>query len=249
MIETLKLLGIKEKSAQVYTVLLALGTSGVKDIAQKADLKRPMVYVYLEELVRDGFAQKIPIGKKEYYQAVSPRFLEMKLEQNLVALKKEMPELESLHEQGRGKPKITIFEGEKGANQVYEEIKKTKELIFWSDLFAVEKLFPDMFRKINQATIDNKIYTREIISDTADARASSRRWAVTAGELYHARLASGPIFNDSVIYDNVVAFFRLEQHNLFVVRIEDPTIAVTMKTLFEMAWQTAKPFKMGGSPK
>ncbi len=249
MIETLKLLGVKGKSAQVYTALLALGTSGVKDIAQKADLKRPMVYVYLEELVRDGFVQKIPIGKKEYYQAVSPKFLETKLEQNLASLKKEMPELELLHQQGQGKPKVTIFEGEKGISQMYEEVKKTKELLFWSDLFAVEKLFPEAFRKINQATIDKKIHTREIIADTADARASARRWMVTAGGLYDARLASGPIFNDSVIYDNVVAIFRLEQHNLFVVRIEDPTIAVTMKTLFEMAWQTAKPFKMGGSLK
>lgn len=249
MIETLKLLGVKEKSAQVYSALLALGASGVKDVAKKADLKRPMVYVYLEELVRDGFVQNIPIGKKEYYQAVSPKFLETRLEQNLVALKKEMPELELLHEQGQGQPKITIFEGEKGINQVYEDIKKTKELLFWSDLFAVERLFPKAFRKINQATIDNKIYTREIIADTADARASARRWAVTAGELYTPRLASGPIFNDNVIYDNIVAFFRLEQHNLFVVRIEDPTIAVTMKTLFEMAWQTAKPFKIGGFQK
>lgn len=249
MIETLKLLGIKEKSAQVYTALLALGTASVKDIAIKAGLKRPMVYVYLEELVQDGFVQKIPIGKKEYYQAVSPKFLETRLEQNLSALKKEMPELQLLHEQGQGGPKITIFEGEKGIHQVYEEVKKTKELLFWSDLFAVEKLFPDAFRKINQATIDNKIYTREIIADTADARASARRWMVTAGGLYDARLASGPIFNDSVIYDNIVAFFRLQQQNLFVVRIEDPTIAITMKTLFEMAWQTAKPFKTGGSRK
>ncbi len=243
MIETLKLLGIKEKAAQVYTATLKLGTTSVKEIATKSGLKRPMVYVYLEELVRDGFVQKVPIGKKEYYQAVSPKFLETRLEQNLLSLKEEMPALELLHEQGQGKPSVTIFEGEKGLTQVYEDIKNTKELMFWSDLFAVEKLFPDAFRKINQTTIENKIYTREIIADTADARASARRWSVTAGELYDSRLASGPIFNDSVIYDNVVAFFRLEQHNLFVVRIEDPTIAVTMKTLFEMAWQTAKPFK------
>jgi len=56
-------------------------------------------------------------------------------------------------------------------------------------------------------------------------------------------ISSGPIFNDSFIYDNVVALFRIQQNNLFVVRIEDPTIAATMKTLFEMAWQSAKPFK------
>ncbi|MES2088303.1 MAG: helix-turn-helix domain-containing protein [Patescibacteria group bacterium] len=243
MLETLKLLGVSGKAAQVYAASLALGTSSVKTIAQKAKLKRPTVYVYLEELARDGLVQKITIGKKEYFQAASPKFLEIKLEQQLTVLKKEMPELELLHAQGQGKPGVTMHEGEKGLLQVYEEIKKTKEIMFWSDLYAVEKIFPDAWRKINQATIENNIHTREIVADTADARASSRRWAATVGDKYVARLANGPIFNDSVIYDNVVAFFRLQQQNLFVVRIEDPTIAATMKTLFEMAWQSAKPFK------
>ena len=42
---------------------------------------------------------------------------------------------------------------------------------------------------------------------------------------------------------SVGRLFCIQQQNLFVVRIEDPTIAMTMKTLFEMAWRSAKPFK------
>ncbi|MDO8593982.1 MAG: helix-turn-helix domain-containing protein [bacterium] len=243
MIETLKLLGIKEKAAHVYSAALALGTSSVKEIAEKAGLKRPTVYVYLEELAKDGFVQKITIGKKEYYQATSPRRIEMRLEENLKSLKKEMPHLEMLHTQGQGKPGVSVFEGEKGLNMLYEEVKHTREILFWSDLSSVEGLFPDTIRKISQSILDNKIFTREIIADTPETRASARRFAVVAGEFYAGRLATGPIFNDSAIYDNIVAFFRIQQNNLFVVRIEDPTIAVTMKTLFEMAWQSAKPFK------
>ena len=243
MIETLKLLGIKEKAAHVYSAALALGTSSVKAIAEKAALKRPTVYVYLEELAKDGFVQKITRGKKEYYQATSPRFIEMRLEENLKSLKKEMPHLEMLHSEGQGKPGVTVFEGERGLNQLYEEVKRTKELIFWSDLSSVEALFPDTVRKISEAILDNKIFTREIIADTPETRASSRRFKVVAADFYMGRLAAGPIFNDSVIYDNVVAFFRIQQNNLFVVRIEDPTVAATMKTIFEMAWRSAKPFK------
>ena len=243
MIEILKLLGIKEKAAEVYSAALALGTSPVRAIADKAGLKRPTVYVYLEELAKGGFVQKITIGKKEYYQATSPRLIEMRLEENLKALKKEMPHLEMLHNAGQGKPGVSVFEGEKGLQQMYEELKRTKELIFWSDLSSVERLFPDTVRKISEAILDNKIFTREIIADTPETRASSRRFKVVAADFYMGRLASGPIFNDSAIYDNVVAFFRIQQNNLFVVRIEDPTIAMTMKTLFEMAWRSAKPFK------
>ncbi len=243
MLETLKLLGVTEKAALVYSTALTLGTSSVKDIAEKAGLKRPTVYVYLEELIQGGFVQKVPIGKKEYYQATSPRLLETRLEQNLTALKKDLPQLEMLHEQGQGKPGVTLLEGEKGLNQIYDEMKQARELAFWSDLSAAESLFSESVRDISQAIVDKKILTREIIADTPEARASARRFAATAGELYLARLASDTMFNDSAIYDNVVTFFRLQPHNFFVVRIEDVTIATTMKTLFEMAWRSAKPFK------
>ncbi len=125
---------------------------------------------------------------------------------------------------------------------MYGEMENTNELIFWSDLSSVEKIFPDAYRRISERVAEKKIFTREILADTPDARASSKRWSVAAGEYYHSRLAIGPIFNDSVIYNNVVCFFRLQAHNLFVVRIEDVTIATSMKTLFEMAWRSAKSF-------
>ncbi|MDD5068326.1 MAG: helix-turn-helix domain-containing protein [Candidatus Pacebacteria bacterium] len=242
MIQALQTLGLNEKQAKVYMATLALGTSSVKNISTKCELKRPTVYVYLEEMLKSGFIHKITIGKKEYYQALSPKAVENKLEENVSSFKKQIHELEILQQSEQGRPGVQVFEGEKGLFHIYEEMKKTRELIFWSDLSSVEKIFPDAYRKINQATIDNKIFTREILADTPDARASAKRWAVTAGENYSARLASGPVFNDSVIYDNVVCFFRLQEFNLFVVRIEDVTIATTMKTMFEMAWRSAKAF-------
>ena len=243
MQQTLKLLGLSDKAAEVYGATLTLGTSAVKEIAAKAGLKRPTVYVYLDELIKDGFVQKITIGKKEYYQATSPKLIELRLEEHLSSLKKEMPHLEMLHSQGRGRPGVTVFEGEEGLRQIYEEVQHTKELIFWSDLSSVERMFPEAVHKISEAILSKSILTREIIADTPETRASTKRFAATAGELYTRRLATGPIFNDSAIYDNVVAFFRIQHSNLFVVRIEDPTIAETMRTLFEMAWLSAKPFR------
>ncbi len=242
MIHALQTLGLNEKEAKVYLANLALGTTAVKNIAQKSEMKRPTVYLYLEELMKKGFVQKITLGKKEYYQPTSPKALEKRLDDNVNSFKKEVAELELIQQVEQGRPGVQVFEGEKGLLQIYEETKNARELIFWSDLSSVEKIFPDAYRKINQATVENKIFTREITADTPDARASASRWAATAGDYYVSRVAAGPIFNDTVIYNNVVAFFRLQAHNLFVVRIEDPTIAATMKTMFEMAWRSAKPF-------
>ena len=64
------------------------------------------------------------------------------------------------------------------------------------------------------------------------------------GPTYSARTATQEgLHDDAVVYDNVVALFRLQGLNVFVVRIEDPAIADSMRAMFDMAWKTARPFR------
>jgi len=104
-------------------------------------------------------------------------------------------------------------------------------------------LFPETHEKINESVLKNQIRTREIIADTPEARRSAKRAYLATGKSYSVRLATEPgIKNDSCVYGNTVALFRIYQYDLFVVRIEDPTIASTMKAIFDMAWKSARPF-------
>lgn len=241
-IELLKSLGLNEKAAKIYLAALSSGLSTVKEIATKAGLKRPTVYLYIEELIKDGLIERVLIGSKERYQAVEPTSLEKRLEHNLRQIREVLPELELLRSAGQSRPSIKILEGERGLNELYEEMRTADSLLFWSDLSAWEKKFPNAFTKLSNAIQSKKIQTREILPDTKEAKLSSKRYAITAGNYYSSRIASGPIHNDNAIYNNVVALFRIHEYNLFVVRIEDASIAATMRTLFNMAWKSAKPF-------
>lgn len=236
-------LGLPKKTAQVYVALLALGTAAVKDIALKAGLKRPTVYLYLAELIEQGFVEKYPSGKKEYFKAVDPSFLEKRAEENLAAVKQLMPELESLQHRIAGRPQVSVLEGRRGLEQVYSGILQANFIRFCSDVRSVEMYFQDYFLKIAEETARQEIKTHEIIPSTPEAKKSSRRYSVTAGKSYCARVATKlGIHNDNVIYGDTVAFFRLHANNLFVVVINEPTIASTMKALFDMAWEQAEPF-------
>ena len=55
MFTALQNVGLDEKTAKVYMAVLALGTSSVKTIAEKAELKRPTVYLHLDELMQKGY--------------------------------------------------------------------------------------------------------------------------------------------------------------------------------------------------
>lgn len=242
-LDSLQNLGLSEKAAKTYLATLSLGTASIRDIAAKAGLKRPTVYLHLAELIAQGLIEKYPAGKKEYFKAADPHILEKRAEAQLADIKRLVPELLSIKNQITGRPQISILEGRTALEQVYREISEANSIRFWSDLSAVEVNFQDMFIKIAESVNHNEIRCREIIADTPEAKTSSRRYAATAGKTYSSRLATKPgIHNDNAIYGDTVAMFRIHQNNLFVILIKEPTIAATMKNIFDMAWESATPF-------
>ncbi len=236
-------LGLSKKSADIYLSALSLGTASVQKIAEKTGLKRPTAYGYISELVTEGLLEKIPLGKREYYRATSPRVLQTRAEKTALAITNALPELEALQAATAGRPNISILEGEKGLRQVYGEMEHANGICFWSKLESFEKAFQDVFENLSIAIAQRQIRTREIIANTSEARKSAKRYALTAGKSYSARTATVEgIQNDNAIYGNTVALFRLHEGNLFVIRMEDAVIAQAMKALFEMAWKSADGF-------
>lgn len=242
-LDILQKTGLSEKSAKTYLAALALGTATIKDIAAKAEMKRPTVYLHVEELIKDGLIEKFPSGKKEYFRAMSPDRLQKLAEDRLTSLKVIMPALEGLKSSIAGKPQVTVFEGREGIERLYRDVEKAVAICFWSDLSAVEQYFSQTFLRLAENIQAKKIPTREILPNTDAARKSSKRYAVTAGPTYSSRTSTnGLIVNDGVVFDDTVAFVRLHQQNFFAVVIKEPSIAMTMKSIFDMAWESATPF-------
>jgi len=242
-IKTLTSIGLSEKSAKIYLATLSLGVSSVQKIAERANVKRATAYLYIQELINDGFLQKVPSGKKEYYTASNPELLKNRFMDNFQIFQSGYQELQNLYSGFEGKLKVRVLEGENGLKEVYKQVCNASQIRFIADLSSVESNFQESFSKISLAVKDNEIITREIIPNTDEAKHSSKRYAVTAGKYYSSRIATnGPIHNDCAIFDNTLALFRLNEFNLFVVLIEEPTIAQTMKTVFDLAWLSATPF-------
>ena len=62
--------GLSKKQTQVYLTLIPLGEATAYRIAEESGLKRPTVYVILEELRLMGLILKIPHTKKALYAAM-----------------------------------------------------------------------------------------------------------------------------------------------------------------------------------
>ena len=232
--------GLNEKAAKIYLAALPFGTVSVAQIAQKSGLKRPTVYLYIDELLKRGLMEKSAVGKRQYYRATDIEALLRRVRNSLAELETVLPELAALRATSTGKPQVVILEGEVGIERIYEEVVQAQSFCAWSNLVTVEKLFPHASLNIAEKIKERGITGREIIADTKEARRIARSFLRIAGATYRVRVADSElIHNDNMLYGNVCAMFRLHEFNLFVVRIEDQTIADTMRVLFDMAWRAA----------
>jgi len=237
-LEPLTSAGMGEKSAKIYLAALTLGTTSVQEIARKTGLKRPTVYLHVDELMKQGLFEKVTVNNKQYYRAADPRLLEERLKRGLTALQSAMPEFDLLRSKIPGKPRVVVYEGEEGIKKVYQELKNASFFRIWSNIDSGNVPFHDTNMEVAETVRKKGIGVHEIITDTKGARRYARLVAKVAGPTYVTRMATLEGFShDSIIYDDVVTLFRLSEYNMFVVRIEDKTIADSMKALFDMAWK------------
>src|SRR3989344_690361 len=110
--KTLEQIGLSPKEAQVYLALLSLESCTAYEIAQHCEVKRPTVYVILEDLRQKGLVLKIPHAKKALFAArdISEYLAEQRGKLN--AVQSMLPRLMSLG--GSDKPKVFFFSGMRG---------------------------------------------------------------------------------------------------------------------------------------
>ena len=104
MKEALLNFGLSNKEADVYLAHLELGQATVKQIAEKADLKRTSTYTYIRSLINRGLLNTLEKDGKQYFIAEKPEKLKFFCEQQEKEIKRKikniesiLPELESLY--------------------------------------------------------------------------------------------------------------------------------------------------------
>jgi len=79
--EVLQKFGLTENEAQVYLILLRLGSATASEITQKSGIHRINVYDILERMQEKGLVSYVMIGKRKHYEAADPkRILEIEEE-------------------------------------------------------------------------------------------------------------------------------------------------------------------------
>lgn len=134
MQKELKQLGLDKMEAKIYLACLELGPATPTQIAKKAEMKRPTVYLHLDQLTKLGLISKTIKNKKRLITAEEPERLKFLVEKHKEEIKQEeeileklIPMLKTASAKISTAPKVSFYEGKEGIWSVLYDILKEKK--------------------------------------------------------------------------------------------------------------------------
>lgn len=234
IIEGLKNLGLNDKEARIYTHLLQSGQTTAYAIAELTGIKRPTVYVVLEELRIRGLVLKIPHAKKQLFMAKSAEEMFLESEDRLNRAKSIIPQLMALTKSG-DKPRTYLFEGVNGHKEALdigvEEMEGKEILGFYSyagsNAPQVAEINDEHFKKLKNLGVN----VRALVPDHETN---------TGVETRYSNLKIKKIPFDIYSTDNAIDvtddYVKIYSNDLQTVVIKNKKIAQMFKQIFEMVW-------------
>ncbi len=244
--KTLEKIGLTQKQSYVYLALLDLGEAKMTDIAKKAAMKRPTVYLIIEELELLGLASSVLKGKKKVYSAAHPKRLAELTKYRANQVEESMPELLARFGKDSEKPKVQMFEGVQGIDKAYHEaytmLSNKEEGLWFGDVTFLQEQFPEVLRTYNKLIgeiRDPKI--RELVYGGPVAKKWAADMQPTLGKNHQIKYIEGKEFGftDQLIIGNKVMYFSFGE-KVFVLIVENKELAQTQRGLFEVAWKATK---------
>jgi len=245
--QDLQQIGLTEKESSVYLAALEMGENPVHVIAQKAGVNRATAYFVLESLMEKGLCATVTRGKKVFYMANSPEYLDSvftlkkkEIEEQQKKFKKILPELRLLSGKHSDQPTVKLFEGLDGVKNCLVEFTPEKagvtdepiRLVYNRDLL-VQAFSPSERDKLRSIRLKKNVKIKSLFTlkeGDHPTTVTSERKRID-GEQY-------PISFDMEVYKDKL-MISVYGKKVFAFLVRDKSIAESMKSLFELAWKGA----------
>jgi sugar-specific transcriptional regulator TrmB len=251
MEEELQKLGLNEHEARVYLAALSLGPSSAAQISEQANIKRPTVYLALENLIKQGIISESFANKKRLFQAEKPQKLE-KLTKRMrrqvieaeLLLESILPGLIKLPKQYSEEPQVTFYSGIEGMKNILLEVSASKFswYFFGSGRKILDKLVNlermDILHDawaLRKSPDRAKIY---IISDSG-VLALGKGWDKIKTPWREIKILPGIINAGSgfIIFEDKLVVLSIE-NKPFAAVIKSKEAVEVVKVMFQLIWKS-----------
>ena len=239
--QALQALGLTEKETELYLASLAVGESGMTEVAKKAKLKRSTAYLIFKALEQKGLMGSFKMRTGLRFVATKPELLVEKAQKSTSTLANILPQLQGIMAKPDHKPKITYYEGKEGYFLAAEEslrlpprsiirhIGSLRELHTIVGLdYDVNSYIPN---RVKKHIFFRGLYFQSDIPETITKRNHLK-------ELREIRLLPETYKHHTsmLIYGNKVAIFSMKK-DLITVIIESEEIVQSERNKFDLLWK------------
>lgn len=238
LLRTIQALGLNDKSARIYLALLEMHIATVSDIARQSGLKRPTVYLILEELRCDGYVAELLDKKIKQYQAVDPAILLIKKKTEIKQFAEMLPLLQTIHNHGSERPRVQYIEAREAILDVYESLNYAGEAFYISSYRQIDCVFPGKFEQWlkGYARKHYRVKSHHLIPAGAEELIYGKKLKKTGQKV---RVLPIRLLTDVVLTEKHLALSNLGDKP-FVILIESTALVHSLRPLFEMMWQLSK---------
>jgi len=238
-------IGLKTKEISAYVAALKLQRAGAHEIAKEAHIERSTIYKILDGLTGKGLISKSAIGKRTSYIAEPPQALQHLLSEQQSIVETLLPHLLALQGSRGSRPVVRFYEHQEGIRKALSDSLNTKEK-FRRDFAFIENVVDLLGTRFLQQHIEERV--RRGIR----VHSLRRKTKIAKPENWYLKRENSDVLREArylpesiqfeplvIIYDHIVAIISSRKESYALV-IESPELAQAMKTLFDIAWTSAK---------
>ena len=203
-------------------------------------MKKPTVYVILEELRRMGLVLKVPHAKKQLF---SPRNLDEYIaerEHDLEAARRMLPALNKLREKTFSR--VLFFTGLRGIREALEyKFGTTSTTHFnsvYGDVKGVDPTVLNLFRAFDEKIVENELELNVIVP----GKEAEVYYPLIRGEHTQIRQAPELSYPGDISFEIAEDFVRIiAAKDQQATIIENKNVADALRQIWQVLWKQAKP--------
>ena len=240
LLKTLKDSGLPDKESQVYLAIIEKGEARISDISQITHLKRPIIYVTIDNLLNKGLVSIVPERKIKSFQAVDVSVIYNRLSTATKNFQEMLPVFKAMQNRQTSSRMIRFYDTKEGILNVYSEMARAKTVYFVSSYVHIEKAVPGIMEEWSR---ESKLFKRKqeskyLIPDTSDEIELVKK-SFKSSKNVRALKALRDLKIDFTLYDDKIGLSSLEE-DLFIVVFESRNMVSSMKLFFDLAWMQGR---------
>jgi sugar-specific transcriptional regulator TrmB len=243
-------LGLTDKEAAIYQLLIQTGELSATTIMKKTGYKRATVYKTLYSLEDKQLVTQRKLHKKIHFRPAPPTKLFEIAEQQAQTqararddLRSILPQLTSDYIKAVEKPIVTTYEGLDGLKQIYQDtIDEGATIHAFVKLTQVDPQLRDWLDSpTGYQRVKHGIAARVIVASGQDTKDYVKQDDHALRTTRIVPYQQFPFQHEVDIYGNKVAFINYQADQPMIgIIINHPQIAKTMEAIFNLAWASAE---------